>query len=105
MFVAVAELFALFGSSVDDVTFAIVLIVAPFDVASGTVAANVYGFDAPLVNVAIVQVIVPLAPTAGVVHDQPLGGVNEVNVAGAGSVIVNVAFVASFGPLFVTLPL
>ena len=86
-------------------TDAVVVISVPFGVEGGICATSVNGFDAPFVNVAFVQVIAPLAPTAGVVHDHPAGGVSEENVAGAGSVIVSEALPASLGPLFETVPL
>jgi hypothetical protein len=51
-----------------------------------------------------VQLIVPVAPTAGTVpHVQPAGGVIDWNVVLGGVVSVNVTPVAAAGPLFVTL--
>lgn len=52
----------------------------------------------------MLQVIVPDAPTAGVVHEKagPLVCVAETNVVDGGSVSVSVAFAASDGPLFVS---
>ena len=56
---------------------------------------------APFASDAFVQVIVPPAPTAGVVHEKPAGAMSDANVTPAGSVCVIFAFVAAFGPLFV----
>jgi hypothetical protein len=49
-----------------------------------------------------VQVTVPVPPTAGVVHDQPAGGVIETKVVALGGVNVQETLVALLGPLFVT---
>jgi len=49
-----------------------------------------------------VQVIFPAAPTAGVVHDQPVGITREANVVFAGTASLNTAFTAASGPLLVT---
>src|SRR4051812_2497737 len=50
---------------------------------------------------AIEQVIVPVPPTAGVVHDQNNGGFIATNVVPAGTVCVIFTLVAVSGPLFV----
>ena len=49
-----------------------------------------------------VQLTVPPAPTAGVVHAQPAAAASDAKVAPAGIVSVNTALMAAFGPLFVT---
>jgi hypothetical protein len=49
-----------------------------------------------------VQVIVPVAPTAGFTHDQPAATVSEENVVLAGVTCVHTGAVAGDGPPFVT---
>ena len=53
-------------------------------------------------TIGFVQVTVPLAPTAGVVHDQPATAGSETKVVPAGSVSLHDALAAASGPLFVT---
>src|SRR5882724_2346138 len=55
-------------------------------------------------RVAMVQEIVPVPPTAGIVAPQfqPAGGVKETNVVPAGMLSVKVATPETAGPLFVT---
>src|SRR5436853_1526026 len=55
---------------------------------------------APAASEAMVQVMFPLAPTTGVVHDQPAGGVSERKFAPAGMGMVTETFAAAPGPLF-----
>ena len=50
----------------------------------------------------MVQVIVPVVPTAGVVQDQPPGDDNDTNVVKPGSVSDIETVAALLGPLFVT---
>jgi hypothetical protein len=50
-----------------------------------TFSTSVNEADVPETNVARVHVIVPVAPTAGVVHDQPGGVVIERKVVPAGT--------------------
>src|SRR5580700_9975951 len=47
------------------------------------------------------QVTVPVAPTAGVVHVQPTGAITDAYVVLVGVASVKVAVVAAAGPLFV----
>ena len=49
-----------------------------------------------------VQETVPVAPTAGVVHDQPPVVDSDTKVVPAGSVSVKLALAALLGPLFVS---
>lgn len=51
---------------------------------------------------AFVQLTVPLAPTAGVVHDQPTGLETETKVKPAGKTSFIAALLALSGPEFVT---
>jgi hypothetical protein len=58
----------------------------------------------PAAKVGSVQVIAPVAPVAGVIHDHPAGGVPmETNVALAGVTSVRLAAVAVLGPALVTI--
>ena len=58
--------------------------------------------DVVTAKLALLQLIAPLAPTAGVVHVQPAGAMSETNVVPEGSVSLQLALVALSGPLFVT---
>src|SRR5205814_8426267 len=49
----------------------------------------------------LVQVTAPAAPAAGVVHEQPAGGVRERKFAPAGMVMLTETLAAALGPLFV----
>ena len=48
------------------------------------------------------QEMVPVPPTAGVVHDQPAGDASDTNVVFAGSVSDSEADAASLGPALLT---
>ena len=99
--VAVALLFARFGSVIAEVTVAVSLICVPAVVPAVTFNTTV-NVEEPGAKLASVQLIVPAAPTAGVVHDQPPGIVIDWKVVFAGVVSVILAVVAVLGPLFVT---
>jgi long-subunit acyl-CoA synthetase (AMP-forming) len=77
------------------------VIVEPAGAVVATVSVNVA--LAAFASVAMVQVIVPVPPTAGVVQLQPPGDESDVNVVFAGSVSVSETLCATFGPLLVTL--
>ena len=68
---------------------------------AGVVTLRVKGY-APAASEGIVQVTVPAAPTAGVVHVQPPGLTRERNVVPAGSVSERDTVVAALGPPFET---
>jgi hypothetical protein len=68
--------------------------------ATSTTSVNVR--DAPFASEAAVQVIVPVAPTAGVVQVNGEGWVIERKSSEDGSVSVMTTFAAASGPLFVT---
>jgi hypothetical protein len=53
-------------------------------------------------SVAMVQVMVPVAPTGGKVHDHPPGVMAEKKVVFAGTASLNVTVAALLGPRFVT---
>ena len=56
---------------------------------------------APTASDAMMQVIVPPAPTPGVAHDQPAGTVRERKFVPAGSGMETETFAAALMPLFV----
>src|SRR5438445_675784 len=74
----------------------------PGEMCSPTCATTVMGTDAPLASVGVVQLTVPLLPTAGAVHDHPAGGLREANVVPKGNGSVSVTLWAAETPLFVT---
>ena len=94
-------LLARFGSLVDDVTVAVLLIAVPAAVPDGTFRTTVK-LDDPAAKLALVQLIAPVPPEAGVVQDQPVGTVIELNVVLAGVVSVRLALLAVLGPALVT---
>ena len=99
---AVAELFALLESGAEPATVAVLLMGVP-GVAAGsmtTLSVNVATPEAIIDG--IEQVIVPLAPTEGVVHDHPPGEDREAKRSGAGRTSVIVTPGASLGPAFET---
>src|SRR5579864_1176269 len=99
--VAVALLLAWFGSVTVELTVAVSLICVPAAVPAFTFKTTVKVED-PGVKLGFVQLMVPIAPTAGVVHDQPPGVAIDWKVVLAGVVSVMLAVVAVLGPLFVT---
>lgn len=85
----VAVLFAVLGSEAVGPAVALFVITVPG--ASVAVARTTTGKVAipPEGTAAVlVHVIVPVAPTAGVVHVQPAGGTSETNVEPVGTVCV-----------------
>lgn len=66
--VAVLELFAGLGSAEVELTVAVFVIVVPFGVAAFTFTTIVNAPFAPEARLTFVQVIVPAAPTTGVVQ-------------------------------------
>jgi hypothetical protein len=99
---AVAVLFALLESGADPATVAVLLMGVPGVVAGSmtTLSVNVATPDA--IIEAIEQVIVPLAPTEGVIHDHPPGEEREEKRSGGGRTSVIVTPGASLGPAFET---
>ena len=92
---AVAVLFALFGSLVDELTLAVSLIAVPAAVPA--VTFNTYVIVAvPGARLVSVQVRVPT------VHVHPAGPVSETTLVLAGSVSVRLTLVALLGPALVT---
>jgi hypothetical protein len=99
----VALLLPAFGSLVVEEKVAVFEIVVPFGVAALTASVSVNVAVAPFASVAVVQVIVPVPPPAGVVQLQPAGEESEVNVVFAGVASFKARLCASVGPLLVTL--
>src|SRR5438445_445134 len=91
--VAVAVLLRRLGSEVVEVTVAVLEIVVPSGVLGLTWTTMVNVAVAPLARDAVVQLTVPVEPTAGVVQVQPAGCVSDWKVvsAGRGSFIVTLA--------------
>ena len=106
--VAVAELFPKFGSGVDDAILAVPSRTVPAGAAAGTFMTMGNVAVPAAARVAAVQVIVPVAPTAGVEQTHPAGGTSETNVAFTVPAAlldvasVNTAEAAAAGPWFVT---
>src|SRR5512132_2316713 len=99
--VAVAELFPAAGSSVD-VTLAVLLTIVPLGVAAFTFTTSAKD-PLPLAGrVAMVQLTVPVPPTAGVVQVHPAGDVRDTNVVVAGRVSDRATVVAAAAVRFVT---
>lgn len=97
--VAVALLFAGFGSVVLDDTVAVFVSVVPAALGLAfTMIVNVP--VSPLDAVVFVKVTVPVPPTAGVMIVHPTGAFADTNVVPAGSGSVSETFRASLPPLF-----
>ena len=103
--VAVAELFAGVGSFVGELAAAVLVIVAPLATLALTFTTTVKAATAPAGSEAMLQLTVPPAPTAGLVHEKagPVFWARETNVVPAGRVSVTAAVWASDGPLLVRL--
>ena len=69
---AVALLLAELGSEVEELTVAVSLTAVPAAVPAVTFTTT-GKLALPIAKLGFVQVMVPAVPTAGVVHDQPLG--------------------------------
>ncbi len=100
MVVAVPVLFAVLGSEANDAVALSVRVVPPAsDALVFTVSVNVCVAEA---GAEPEHEMLPVAPTEGVVHDQPPGAARETNVVPAGKVSVSVTALASLGPLLLT---
>ena len=103
--IAVALLFAGFGSAVLALVVADVEIETPLgspDAAGSAAATIVKGALAPLGIVAAPHAIVPVAPIAGVVHVHPAGDAAEEKRSAASSTTERLGLAASLGPPFAT---
>lgn len=100
--VVVVVLFALLGSEVVADT-ADVAVTLPLTVVVGTFTTTTMFAEAPDARLdPSVQLIVPVEPTAGVVHVHPAGGSTDSKVVGPGVASLKLTPVAAAGPLFVT---
>src|SRR5207244_9372571 len=89
-------------SKVGELTLAVLVSVLPSGVLVLTRTTMVKVAVAPLASDAVVQVTVPVVPTAGVVQVQPAGLVIDWKVVCDGSRSVTVTFAAVEGPLLVS---
>src|SRR5262245_33899950 len=79
------------------------IIVEPFAALQLTLAVTVNWAVSPLAMVALVQVIVPLLPTASVLQVHPAGFDCDTTSSPAGTESLNEALLAAAGPLLMTL--
>ena len=100
--VTLAELLARLGSLVPEVTEATSVICVWLVVPALTCTTRVNEAFAPLATNGFVQLIFPVAPTAGVVHVHPAGADKDWKVVLAGMASLKTALIAAIGPLFVT---
>ena len=89
-----------FGSVVADDAVAVLESTVPFANVGSTATVRVKT-ALPIARLGFEQEIVPPAPTAGVVHDQPPGEDSDTNVIPAGNVSDTDALVALLGPALV----
>src|SRR5438552_18122167 len=103
--VTVAELFPGTLSVVLLDVVAVLLIVVPFGVFAFTLTTRLKLAFAPAANGEIVQVTVPVPPSAGLVHEKDGPAVCEIdtNVVFAGVASLSDTVWASLGPAFATL--
>jgi hypothetical protein len=90
------------GSVVEDVTVAVFEITVPPATDALTLTTSGKVRLLPAVKVVIVQLMVPVPPTAGIIQVQPAGGVNEEKVVPEGNVSCMLTLLAFPGPLLVS---
>ena len=100
MSAALALLFAEFGSLVEEFTVAVSIIEVPAGVPAFTFTATVK-LAVVSARLGVVHKIGPVAPTAGVRHDQPTGNDSDWNVVLGGVLSVKVTPDAELGPALV----
>src|SRR6266498_349689 len=100
--VVLAVLFAEFGSVVEEDTVAVFPITVPLGVPELTFTTSVNDAELNGASVAIVQVWVPVPPTASGEQLHPAAGVTETKVVLTGITSLRVTDVASWGPSFRT---
>lgn len=88
-----------FGSFVDELTVAVLVIVPPDGIVGLTFTTSVK-LAFPIPKDAFVQLTAPVAPTAGVVQLQPPGEASETKVVPAGTESARTALAAASGPAF-----
>jgi len=99
---ALAVLFVEFGSLTDELTLAVLVITVPFAVPVFTFVISENVAAVLPAKLKSVQTILPVPPTAGVVHVHPEGAASETNVVLAGTPSTKAALSAALGPLLVT---
>jgi hypothetical protein len=100
---AVALLFAVFGSLAEELAEAVSLITVPFatPVLTFTTILKLAVVEPAIFE--LVQTMLPVvAPTPGPVQFQPVGGVNDTRDVFAGIAATKVALSAALGPLLVS---
>src|SRR2546422_2453722 len=100
--VAMAVLLRRLGSEVVEVTVAVLEIVVPSGVLGLTWTTMVKVGVAPLAEAGVVQLTVPVEPTAGVVQIQPAGLLIDWKVVSGGRASSILTLAAVFGPALVT---
>ena len=98
---AVALLFEGLGSVTDEEPISVSVITVPVAVPAFTFATRVNEAAEPAARLAMLQLIVPVAPTAGVEQLHAAGLASETKVVLVGIASVKVTVVAAAGPLFV----
>ena len=98
---AVALLFEGLGSVMDEEPMSVSVMTVPVAVPAFTFVTSVNEAVEPAARVAMLQVTVPVAPTAGVEQLHAAGLVSETKVVLVGIASVKVTVVAAAGPLFV----
>src|SRR5580765_7692497 len=98
-----ALLFPGLGSAVTALTVAVSLIRVPNGVLLFTLTVTTNVALTPLFTVAMLHVMAPFAPTAGVTHDQPTGTGKDTKVVFAGVAPENVTASAFEGPPLVAI--
>ena len=100
--VAVALLFAEFGSVADEATETAFVIAVPFATPVFTFTTIVKVPEVDPAMFVSVQLTLPVPPTIGVMQLHPAGALREMKVVLAGIVVTRVALSAALGPVFVT---
>jgi hypothetical protein len=100
--VAVAVLFAVLGSVDVAVIVVVFVMTVVFGVPALTLTTRVNEALAPAARLPMLQLTVPVPPTAGVEHDQPAAEVSDTNVVLAGTTSLSARLVAPNGPAFET---
>lgn len=98
---AVALLFEELGSATEDEPISVSEITVPVAVPAFTCVTRVKAAVAPAATLAMLQLTVPVPPTAGVEQLHEAGLTSETKVVFVGMASVNVTVVAAAGPLFV----
>jgi hypothetical protein len=98
---AVALLFEGLGSVIEEEPISVSVMTVPVAVPAFTFVIRVNAAAEPAARLAMLQLTVPVAPTAGVEQLHAAGLASETKVVLVGIASVNVTVVATAGPLFV----